>query len=151
MKVRPPQFGVRENTASSRQHAPRRAMNALVLQSDPFFGSQQRDDSAQQLPPAIKETFEQPLKEQRKGTTGGGDSRPTTTAFLGDGKDSVVERPWTCEEAAGFVRVHPKTIKRMARRGDLPGHFRFARWFFYASELDRWMHGELHSPHRPCR
>src|SRR2546427_8320537 len=35
------------------------------------------------------------------------------------------------------VRVHPKTIKRMARDRRLPGHFRFGRWFFYASELDR--------------
>jgi hypothetical protein len=32
MKSRPTQFGVRENTASSRQHAPRLAMNAMQLQ-----------------------------------------------------------------------------------------------------------------------
>jgi excisionase family DNA binding protein len=58
---------------------------------------------------------------------------------------AVVERPLTCEEAAALIRAHPKTVKRMARRGDLPGHFRFGRWFFYASELDAWMRTELHS------
>lgn len=64
---------------------------------------------------------------------------------------SDVERPLTCDEAGELVRAHPKTVKRMARSGRLPGHFRFGRWFFYASELDRWMRAELHSSHRPCR
>jgi hypothetical protein len=50
-----------------------------------------------------------------------------------------VERPLTCDDAAAFVRVHPKTVnKQMARTGQLPGHFRFGRWFFYPSELDSW-------------
>lgn len=56
---------------------------------------------------------------------------------------AVVERPLTCEEAAALIRAHPKTVKRMARRGDLPGHFRFGRWFFYASELDVWMRNRV--------
>ena len=65
--------------------------------------------------------------------------------------DTAVERPLTCDEAAAFVRVHPKTVKRMARSGELPGHFRFGRWFFYASELDSWMRTELHSSRHSCR
>jgi excisionase family DNA binding protein len=62
-----------------------------------------------------------------------------------------MERPVTPREAANLLRVHPKTIKRMAGRGKVPGHFRFGRWYFYASELDCWMRGEIHSSHRPCR
>jgi excisionase family DNA binding protein len=62
-----------------------------------------------------------------------------------------MERPMTPQEAATLLRVHPKTIKRMAGRGQVPGHFRFGRWYFYASELDCWMRGEIHSAHRPCR
>ena len=62
-----------------------------------------------------------------------------------------MERPMTPPEAANLLRVHPKTIKRMAGRGEVPGHFRFGRWYFYASELDCWMRGEIHSSHRPCR
>ena len=78
----------------------------------------------------------------------------TATAALELSRDTErpnVERPLTCDEAAAFVRVHPKTVKRMARNGELPGHFRFGRWFFYASELDSWMRTELHSSSHPCR
>jgi len=64
---------------------------------------------------------------------------------------TAVERPMSCEEAAQFLRVHPKTVKRMARSGELPGHFRFGRWAFYATELDAWMRTELHSSCHSCR
>jgi excisionase family DNA binding protein len=149
MKTRPTQFGVRENTASSKQHVPRHAMNASVLQSDPLFENEQQERATQELPAPIKETFELFLTEPNKGATGGEDSGATTSRLLGDGKRSVVERPLTCEEAAAFVRVHPRTVKRMARAGKVPGHFRFGRWYFYTSELDCWMRMELHSARHP--
>jgi len=60
-----------------------------------------------------------------------------------------VERPLTCDEAGDLLRVHPRTIKRMAARGEIPGHFRFGRWFFYSSELDSWMRLELNSDRHP--
>jgi excisionase family DNA binding protein len=149
MKTRPTQFGVRENTASSRQHAPRRLANRSIPQSDPLSRSKQQDKSAQELFHPFKESFELSLTEPDHGATGGGDSGTTTTGLVGDGKRSVVERPLTCEEAAAFVRVHPRTVKRMARAGKVPGHFRFGRWYFYASELDCWMRMELHSARHP--
>ncbi len=149
MKLRPTQFGVRENTASPRQHAPRRVMNASVLQSDPLFGTEQQHKGTRELTSPIKETFELSLTEPDQGSTGGGDSGTTTPGLVGDGKRSAVERPLTCEEAAAFVRVHPRTVKRMARAGKVPGHFRFGRWYFYASELDCWMRMELHSARHP--
>jgi excisionase family DNA binding protein len=149
MKTRPTQFGVRENTASSRQRASRRAMNASALQSDPPFGTEQQDEGTQELPSPMTETFELSLAEPEKGATGRGDSGASAPRLLGDGKRSVVERPLTCEEAAAFVRVHPRTVKRMARAGKVPGHFRFGRWYFYASELDCWMRMELHSVRHP--
>ena len=62
-----------------------------------------------------------------------------------------MERPLTCEEAAEVLRVHSRTIKRMARQRALPGHFRFGRWFFYASELDSWMKTEVNSNCHSCR
>lgn len=62
-----------------------------------------------------------------------------------------VERPLTCHEAGQLMRVHPRTIKRMAARGEIPGHFRFGRWFFYPSELDSWMRMELDSSSHSCR
>jgi len=149
MKTVATQFGVRENTASSRQHAPRRVMNASILKPDPLFGTEQQDKGTRELASPIKETFELSLTETDKGATGGKDSGAITTALFGDAKLSVVERPLTCEEAAAFVRVHPRTVKRMARAGNVPGHFRFGRWYFYASELDCWMRMELHSARHP--
>lgn len=65
------------------------------------------------------------------------------------GETKLVERPLPCEEAAKFLRVHPKTVKRMARNGEVPGHFRFGRWYFYLSELDSWMKMELNFGRHP--
>jgi excisionase family DNA binding protein len=71
------------------------------------------------------------------------------TAAKGHPAAHPIERPFTCEEAGELLRVHPRTIKRMAGRGELPGHFRFGRWFFYPSELDSWMRMELNSESHP--
>lgn len=152
MKDGPTQLDMRENTASPRRHASRRAMNDSFRQSDRSRPIESSDRSMQELESPIKETFELSLAESDKGATGGGDSATIASELLvGHSKRPSVERPLTCEEAAAFVRVHPKTVKRMARSGDLPGHFRFGRWFFYASELDCWMRTELHSSRHSCR
>jgi excisionase family DNA binding protein len=153
MKLRPTQFGVRENTASPRQHAPRVVMNASVLDSDLLSSTERLGASTHKSVPPIKETLELSLTglDPGRGATGGEENGTIASTRFENGQRPSVERPLTCEEAAAFVRVHPKTVKRMARRGDLPGYFRFRRWFFYASELDCWMRGELHSSHRPCR
>jgi hypothetical protein len=136
MKTRPTQFGVRENTASSRQHAPRRAMNASVLQPDPLFGAELQDKGTQELPLPIKETFELSLTQPNKGATGEETEEQSHLGYLKKAN-------------AQLSRVHPRTVKRMARAGKVPGHFRFGRWYFYASELDCWMRMELHSPRHP--
>ncbi len=146
MKTRPTQFGVRENTASSRQHAPRLAVEDSVLQPDLLLATERPDKSTRELMLPINEAFELSLTEPNKGATGGEPSGGTESAG-----QSGIERPLTCDEAADLVRVHPKTIKRMARDRRFPGHFRFGRWFFYASELDGWMRTELHSSRHSCR
>jgi len=153
MKSRPPQFGARENSASPRQHASRVVMNASDLDSDVLSSTERPGANTHKSVPPIKETFELSLTvpESCKGATRRKENGTLASGRFGNGQRPSVECPLTCEEAAAFVRVHPKTVKRMARRGDLPGYFRFGRWFFYASELDRWMRGELNSSHRPCR
>src|SRR6266852_5759278 len=47
-------------------------------------------------------------------------------------------------EAARFLGgLHPKTVQRMARRGELP-HYRVGKYYRYrASELDAWI--QVHS------
>jgi excisionase family DNA binding protein len=149
MKDARTQLDMRENTASSRRHASRRAMSGSIRPFDPSHSTASSDEHMQELKLSTKETFELSLADQDKGTTGGGENARAAFQQLPEGLS--VERPLTCEEAAAFVRVHPKTVKRMARAGELPGHFRFGRWFFYASELDCWMRTELHSSRHSCR
>jgi len=153
MKPRPTQFDVRENTASAGQHASRLAVRSSDAQSEMLSKNVLGDqESPPQICPTAK-TFNLSLTEPGSGTTGGTreDATNLVTELNGSGERSGVERPLTCEEAAALVRVHPKTVKRMAGSGELPGHFRFGRWFFYASELDCWMRTELHSSRHSCR
>jgi excisionase family DNA binding protein len=49
---------------------------------------------------------------------------------------SSPEPVWDCTEAARFLRLHPKTVKRMARRGQIPGCRLGRRWYFRPSDLD---------------
>jgi excisionase family DNA binding protein len=44
------------------------------------------------------------------------------------------------EDAAQLLGgIHPKTLQRKARAGEIPG-YQFSRgWFFRASELDNWL------------
>ena len=47
-------------------------------------------------------------------------------------------------EAASFLGgLHPKTVQRMARRGELPAHRVGKYWRYRASELNAWL--MLHS------
>jgi excisionase family DNA binding protein len=152
MKDVPIQLDMRENSASSRWHASRAGTNDSFRRSDPLCSTDSSDKTMQALQSPINETFELSLTEPGKEATGGKDGvAKAAERLLRQGNRPSVERPLTCEEAAAFVRVHPKTVKRMARSGDLPGHFRFGRWFFYASELDCWMRTELHSSRHSCR
>jgi len=49
-------------------------------------------------------------------------------------------------EAARFLGgLHPKTVQRMARRGEVP-HYRVGKYYRYrASELDAWLQSQVHS------
>jgi excisionase family DNA binding protein len=153
MKFHPTQFRVRENTASSRQHASRLAVSPSPSESErtSINALEDKPSSAHVFP--ATETFDLSITEPEGGATGGEreDTCDLATDLNGNCEQPRIERPLTCEEAAKLVRVHPKTVKRMARSGELPGHFRFGRWFFYASELDCWMRTELHSSRHSCR
>jgi excisionase family DNA binding protein len=53
-------------------------------------------------------------------------------------------------QATAFLGgLHPKTVQRMARRGEIPA-FRIGRYYRYrASELDAWLRGQV--VHYPCQ
>jgi excisionase family DNA binding protein len=42
-------------------------------------------------------------------------------------------------EAAALLRIHPKTLKKMARRGEIRGTQIGKLWRFRASDLDEWI------------
>jgi excisionase family DNA binding protein len=50
-------------------------------------------------------------------------------------------------EAGRFLRIHPVTVKRLARSGRLPGFRIGNRWRFRFSDLDDWAHSAVLSRH----
>src|SRR2546428_13546960 len=53
---------------------------------------------------------------------------------------SIPEREpiWTAEEASEYLRIHPRTITRMARTGEVPGFQIGRHWRVFPSALDEW-------------
>lgn len=52
------------------------------------------------------------------------------------------ERLLDSEEAASLLRIHPKTLQRMARSGAIHGVQIGKLWRFRASALDQWLSGK---------
>lgn len=59
------------------------------------------------------------------------------------------------DEAAGFLKLNPRTVQRLAREGTIPAHpfgeKNRKTWRFLLSELDEWMRAKVNSSRRPCR
>ena len=64
--------------------------------------------------------------------------------------DALFEPLLDSDEAAALLKVHPKTLQRMARRGEIPGIQIGKLWRFRRSELNAWMEGII-SHSYPCR
>lgn len=66
--------------------------------------------------------------------------QPTTPQSGGNPKPILTFEPLLSDvEAAELLGLHPKTLQRMARQGDIPA-IRVGRyWRFRASELDEWI------------
>ena len=65
-----------------------------------------------------------PPEDRKKGPTGAGD------AF---------EPLLDTEEAARLLRIHPKTLRRSARRGEIPATRVGRLWRFRVSVLNEWL------------
>src|SRR6266478_4577581 len=63
----------------------------------------------------------------------------------------AIEPVWDCNQAARFLGLHPKTVKRMARAGEIPGCRLGRRWIFRPSELDALLRGRVSSRLRTIR
>jgi excisionase family DNA binding protein len=64
------------------------------------------------------------------------------------------ELPMNTREAAAYVGMHPKTVEKMAREGEIPAHPMSGvvrkTWKFFPSELDAWLHARVSSRRHPC-
>jgi excisionase family DNA binding protein len=53
------------------------------------------------------------------------------------------EQVLSSEEAAALLNIHPKTLQRLARKGEIPG-FRIGKlWGFRASLLNQWLNRRM--------
>jgi excisionase family DNA binding protein len=52
---------------------------------------------------------------------------------------SSFEQLLDTEEAAALLRIHPKTLQRLARNGEIVGIQIGKLWRFRASQLDQWL------------
>ena len=58
-------------------------------------------------------------------------------------RDISFERLLDSDEAAALLNIHPKTLQKMARHGNINGVQIGRLWRFRASELERWLSGKL--------
>ncbi|OAI56677.1 hypothetical protein AYO50_00385 [Acidobacteria bacterium SCGC AG-212-P17] len=87
-------------------------------------------------------------------------ARPSAVLVNGSDKiveiDRATEAKNKCEplidadQAAELLEIHPKTVKRLAAKGILPGMRIGKLWRFRASLLDAWLKSQLHLSRHPC-
>ena len=51
----------------------------------------------------------------------------------------------TTEEGASYLRIHPRTLARMARDGEIPAFQIGRHWRFRRSDLDAWVDSKISS------
>ena len=126
MKSRPTQFGARENTASPRQHAPRRAVDSLPSKSEAIpRGSQHRQPTpvstyraSESGMPIITMPLEAATGEER-GDIAGVFSAPTAVTTAKESTEVLLTpEPFvSADEAAQFLCVKRRYLLELARRG----------------------------------
>lgn len=78
----------------------------------------------------------------RKRASNLGSKRHTGLTLTGDSMASEskysLPRVMTVKELSDYLRVHPSTIYKLLRRGELPGFRIGTDWRFNAEVIDRW-------------
>jgi excisionase family DNA binding protein len=158
MKLPPTQFGVRENTASLRQHAPRQTIDSSSVSSETLPRGSQHGQSTPVLSSRAFERCES-VNTKRLDVATGGDrgsgvevfSAPATVSAVNESRQAF-EPLIGCEDAAKLLgNIHVKTLQRYARLGTLPGYRVAGHWYFRATELDAWLRSRINSSCHPCR
>jgi len=158
MKLPRSQFGVRENTASPRQHASRLAGNSLLSPSDTL---QRSPHHPEPTPPSASRTSEQassfvtkPLDAATGKEEGSrADHNPDHGGRMeATRKPPVFEPLLGSEDAARLLgNIHVKTLQRYARQGSVPGYRIGGHWYFRTTELDAWLQSRINSNRQSVR
>ena len=136
MKPRSTQFGARENTASSRQHAPRLAVRSISNQS-----ATPSDTSPEEAPPIVA-----PLSQ----TSLFGSSNDAAHTAATVGKENHRKHLLTAHEVAGLLQVpvswvYGRTRKRSSER--IPGYRLGKYWRFREEEVLAWVEAQRRDSH----
>ena len=80
-------------------------------------------------------------------------SRPPTSPHERNPADSrsALEALLTSKEASEILKIHPKVLERMAKRGEVPALKVGKFWRYRAAALDAWINSRLQSGRQPCR
>jgi len=62
-----------------------------------------------------------------------------------------IEALLTSNEASHVLKIHPKVLERMAKRGEVPALKVGKFWRYRATALDAWINSRLQSNCQPCR
>jgi excisionase family DNA binding protein len=134
--IRPTQFGVRENTASPRQHAPRLAMRSVANQfSQPSNTSQERAPSAS-------------TSLSRASSLGSNNTAAHTAATVEE--ENHGKHLLTVQEVADLLQVpvswvYGRTRKRSSER--IPGYRLGKYWRFRQEEVLAWVEAQRRDVH----
>ncbi len=157
MNHRSTQFGVRENTASPRQHASRRAesdhSNEICIEEE-NSGPAKAYTLTDALAVGLKSRLG--AASQQVATGGEGRALAERSARGPTLKPSQESRPsfealiGSPEAARLLGNIHIKTLQRYARIGSLPGYQIGGHWYFRVSELDAWLQSRINSNCQPA-
>src|SRR5947207_2833789 len=75
----------------------------------------------------------------------------TKTAFKFSKSELPAEPIWDSTTAARYLRIHPRTLTRMARQGEVPCIQIGRLWRFRRLDLDDWLTSKVSSVSYPCR
>ena len=62
-----------------------------------------------------------------------------------------IEALLTSREASQILKIHPKVLERMAKRGEVPALKVGKFWRYRATALDAWINSRLQSGGQVCR
>ncbi len=67
------------------------------------------------------------------------------------GVSHAIEVLLTSKEASQVLKIHPKVLERMAKRGEVPALKIGKFWRYRATALDAWINSRLKSSRQLCR